>query len=305
MKKTKVIVRIRGGLGNQLFCYAAARRLALVSNAELAIDDVTGFIRDHQYNRKYLLDNFLIPVRKATSWERMEPFERCRRGVAKLIAGHQSFHERRYVEEGGIYFDPRLLEFHPKRTVYIDGLWQSERYFKDVEEVIRQDLRIIPPPDAANRHMARKIRECNSICVHIRCYSNQSSVSNLDISKSYYSCAVDYIFERVPMPHFFIFSDNPDVACTKLSLPKGMFTYMTHNLSVGSAYADLWLMSQCKHFIIANSTFSWWGAWLAESYPKIVAAPDVDLTEVAGWDFLGLIPGNWVLLPTNNICHIG
>ena len=80
----RVIARIKGGLGNQLFCYAAARRLALVNNAELVIDDVTGFVRDHQYCRQYMLDRFQIPVRKATPSERLEPFERYRRGVHKV-----------------------------------------------------------------------------------------------------------------------------------------------------------------------------------------------------------------------------
>ena len=79
----KVIARIKGGIGNQLFCYAAARRLALVNNAELVIDDITGFVRDRHYNRKYALDHFHIPCRKATPAERLEPFERYRRGVMK------------------------------------------------------------------------------------------------------------------------------------------------------------------------------------------------------------------------------
>ena len=83
---SKLIARIKGGLGNQLFCYAAARRLALVNNAELVIDDVTGFVRDRQYRRQYALDRFQIPARKATPAERMEPFERYRRGVAKFVA---------------------------------------------------------------------------------------------------------------------------------------------------------------------------------------------------------------------------
>ena len=78
----KVIVRIKGGLRNQLFCYAAARRLALVNNAELVIDDVTGFARDRQYRHQYALDHFHIPVRKATPAERLEPFERYRRRAA-------------------------------------------------------------------------------------------------------------------------------------------------------------------------------------------------------------------------------
>jgi len=124
LKDVKIIARIKGGLGNQLFCYAAARRLALVSNAELVIDDVTGFIRDRQYRRKYALDTFPISARRATPRERKDPIGRYRRGIAKFIAKQHPFHERNYIEQEGTDFDQRLLEFRPKGTVYIDGLWQ-------------------------------------------------------------------------------------------------------------------------------------------------------------------------------------
>lgn len=94
----KVITRIKGGLGNQLFCYAAARRLALVNNADLVIDNKTGFTRDYLYGRRYMLDRFNILARKATPSERMEPFERYRRGLAKWVSRRQNFEERSYVE---------------------------------------------------------------------------------------------------------------------------------------------------------------------------------------------------------------
>ena len=93
----KVIVRVKGGLGNQLFCYAAARRLALVNDAELVVDDVTGFCRDKIYGCKYALDKFNIKARKATPAERMEPFERGRRAMAKYFSKARPFNKRRYV----------------------------------------------------------------------------------------------------------------------------------------------------------------------------------------------------------------
>jgi len=117
----QIITRIKGGIGNQLFCYAAARRLALVNNAELIIDDVTGFARDRQYRRQYMLNRFQIPVRKATPAERLEPFERYRRGVAKWLSHRKAFTERRYLEQEGLDFDERLLSLRINGTVYIDG----------------------------------------------------------------------------------------------------------------------------------------------------------------------------------------
>lgn len=296
VKSRKVIVRIKGGLGNQLFCYAAARRLSLVSNAELVIDDVTGFVRDRQYKRRYALDMFSISARKATSWERKEPFERYRRGIAKLIARRQHFNGRRYIDQEGTDFDPRLLTFRPDSSVYIDGLWQSEGYFKDVEGVIRKDLRINAPQDSANRETSEKIRGCNSVGIHVRWYSNPDVSSRNFVQRNYYLRAVSHIIDRIPSPHFFLFSNDPKTSRTMLALPEEMITCIQHNIGDSNAYADLWLMSQCKHFIIADSTFSWWGAWLAKQVSKVVIAPEASLAGNTSWNFPGLIPDRWVII---------
>ena len=136
----KVIVRILGGLGNQLFCYAAARRLALVNDAELVLDTVSGFTYDRVYRRQYQLDHFNIPCRKATPTERLEPFGRLRRWLLRTWNRRLPFEKRSYIFQEGLDFDPRLLEFKPRGTVYLEGYWQSEKYFKDVEDIIRQEF---------------------------------------------------------------------------------------------------------------------------------------------------------------------
>lgn len=299
---SKVVVRIKGGLGNQLFCFAAARRLALVNQAELVIDDVTGFARDRQYRRDYMLDHFTIPVRKATAAERMEPFERYRRGFAKLISRQRPFLKRKYVEQGGIEFDPRLLEFRLSGKVYVDGLWQSEGYFKDVEQTIREDLRIIPPVDAENLHLAEKIRNCQvAIALHVRWFDVPGNSLGNNVSNKYYQRAIAMMEERINAPHYFLFSDNPEAARSKLDLPEGRVSFVSHNQGDGNAYADLWLMSQCRHFITANSTFSWWGAWLGESADSIVLVPEFTPDGgVTSWCFNGLIPERWELVSSGS-----
>ena len=115
----KIITRIKGGLGNQLFCYAAARRLALVNNAELVIDDVTGFVRDYQYRRRYMLDHFCITARKAMPSERLEPFERYRRSVVKWLSRRKPFAERRYLEQERWDSDEWLLMLKAKDALYL------------------------------------------------------------------------------------------------------------------------------------------------------------------------------------------
>ena len=289
----KVITRIKGGIGNQLFCYAAARRLALVNNAEFAIDDTTGFVRDHLYHRRYMLDQFSIPVRRATPRERLAPFERYKRGMIKLINRNRPLHKRSYLEQEEIAFDPRLLDFQVRGTVYLDGYWQSELYFNDVSKVIRQDLQIIPPVDEINRNLAEKINAALAVAVHIRWFEKPDKSIQHNLTRDYYQRAFNVMEEKLCSPHYFIFSDDPDAARTKLTPPEGRTTFVSHNRGDKNAYADLWLMSKCKHFIIANSTFSWWGAWLSNNSDKITIHPNIKLTGLSAWGFDGLIPEGW------------
>ena len=291
----KIITRIRGGLGNQPFCYAAARRLALANNAELVIDDVTGFARDHEYRRKYALDNFNIPVRKATPAERLEPFERYRRGVKKWLSRRKSFFDRHYLEQEGPDFDERLLDLKVSGTLYLDGLWQSENYFKDVEQTIREDLRIIPPTDELNLRIADKIRNINAVALHVRWFSSPGSTVTHNVSCDYYNDAIALMEEKLALPHYFLFSDAPDAARAKLTLSESRVTLVSHNRGDENAYADLWLMTLCQHFITANSTFSWWGAWLGGDKDKVVICPRGNAT-ITAWDFKGQISDSWIKL---------
>ncbi len=292
----KVIARIKGGLGNQLFSFAAARRLALFNDAELVIDDMTGFSRDHVYQRFYQLNNFNIHCRKATPAECLYPFERYRRGFMKLISRRKLFDSRRYLEQEGIAFDARLLNRKVSGTLYLDGLWQSEGYFKDIEETIREDLQIIEPSDDLNNQMAQTIQDTLSVALHVRWFSSPESTDIHNVSGDYYQRAVDYMEAQLDQPHYFLFSDDPTAARAKLKLPEGRVTIVFHNQGDENAYADLWLMSQCKHFITANSTFSWWGAWLSSFPANIIISPSFGNTVKSSWGFEGLIPDQWIEL---------
>jgi hypothetical protein len=298
----KVIARLMGGLGNQLFGYAAARRLALVNDAELVVDHVTGFARDRLYNRRYALDRFHIPARKATRAERMEPFDRGRRVLARWVNRHKPFCERSYLDQEGRDFDERLLRVRFEGTLRLDGFWQSEGYFKDVETIVRQDLRFVEPLDAANQAMAAEIRACNAVALHVRWFDEpNSSKANTANGFKTYNASVDYYLRAIALlesklhpVRYFVFSDDPASARAKLGLTQSTATLVAHNRGDAAAYADLWLMSQCRHFIIANSTFSWWGAWLAARNDKVVVAPDLQLDDMAAWGFQGLLPADWI-----------
>jgi len=290
----KVIVRIIGGLGNQLFSYAAARRLALVNDAELVIDHVSGFKYDKQYKRQYQLDQFNIPCRKAMASERLEPFSRLRRYILKRINKLRPFEKRSYLFHEGIDFDPRLLDVKVRGTVYLEGYWQSEDYFKDVEQTIRQDLKIKEPKDSVNLAMAERIRSCNAVGIHVRFFDDPLSGGVNNVSVEYYSRSVQELEKLVPNAHYFIFSDRPEAARDLIPLPNERVTLVSHNKGDSLAHVDLWLMSLCQHFIIANSTLSWWGAWLADNKDKIVIAPAIRLEGKTAWGFRGLLPYTWM-----------
>jgi hypothetical protein len=292
----KIITRIQGGLGNQLFCYSAARRLALANNAELVIDDVTGFKRDHQYHRRYMLDCFSIPARKATAAERLEPFERYRRGLMRWSSRGKPFAERRYLKQEGRDFDERLLALQVKGTLYMDGLWQSEGYFKDAEETIRKDLRIIPPTDELNQRMSMEIRSSNAVALHVRFHDAPGTNQIHNVSDDYYKRAIALMERKIESPRYFLFADHLEAACAKFSLSKDRVTIVSHNRRDENAYADLWLMTLCRHFITAISTFSWWGAWLGGGEEKIVVCPGriIDKGTITSWNFAGHIPSSWL-----------
>lgn len=294
MSHPKVIPRILGGLGNQLFCYAAARRLALVNDAELVLDAVSGFVRDYDYQRCYQLDRFAIPCRKATPSERLEPLPRVRRYLKRAMNRRRPFEERSYIQQEGADFDPRLLTVKPHGTVYLEGSWQSEQYFKDVEPVIREELRIIPPKDDINQAMAERIRACQAVAVHVRFFDAPHELGKNNAPGGYYARAVARMETLARDAHYFVFSDQPATARDRLPLQADRITLISHNQGDENAYADLWLMTQCQHFIIANSTFSWWGAWLADRAGKQVIAPGLKMLEgKMKWGFEGLLPSEW------------
>jgi hypothetical protein len=300
MTSKKIIVKIYGGLGNQLFVYAAARRLALKSKAELIIDSISGFAYDKRFRRSYQLGHFNILCRKATKSERMEPFGRIRHYLSQLLNHLLPLEHKSYLVQKEMDYDPGFLNFRPTRNLYLQGYWQSEKYFKDVEPLIRRDLVIHPPTDIRNLTLAKLISRCTAVAVHVRFFDepiSQKKAKPNNVTSGYYARAVEYIESQLDAPHYFIFSDRPEAALKCIDIPVNRFTLVCHNQGDDNAYADLWLMTLCQHFIIANSTFSWWGAWLASHPGKIIIAPGFEKRDgITHWGFDGLLPTSWLKL---------
>lgn len=291
---SKVIARLVGGLGNQMFGYAAARRLALINDAELVLDTVTGFKRDTTYRRSYQLDAFAVAGRPATPSERLEPFDRARIGAARALATLQPYHRRRYLLQEFDDYDARLRDRVVRGTLRLQGVWAGEGYFADVGERIRADFQLKhAPDDAMNRRVARAIETSNAIGLHVRWFDDPGVGGTMNVSPAYYQRAIAEMRARVADAHFFVFSDKPDAARQNLMLGESEATFVTHNDLESGAALDLWLLSRCRHYIIANSSFSWWAAWLGGEN-GIVMCPDPAVVDGGNWNLRGYIPDRWV-----------
>ena len=300
----KLIVRLKGGLGNQLFCYAAARRLAWANDAELVLDAVTGFKYDYLYQRTYALHTFCIQARLADSREQMEPLGRIRRFMARKTSALRPLNQRRYIEQVGVDFDPGILDLRLQEgTTYFDPFGQSERYFHDIQELIQQDLVMPAPGEQLAQEVAARINSSVSVALHLRWFDDGASLQSSNMSLDYYARAIQRLLEKVDAAHFFLFSDKPREASAILSsLLQGHNCTVVQSNSVGdSALTEFWLMRQCRHFVIGNSTFAWWAAWLGEyrHQGSHIFAPGRNVDpqhSVTAWGFPGLLPDRWNIL---------
>jgi hypothetical protein len=302
-----VIVKIFGGLGNQLFCYANAKRLATVNDANLVLDAISGFKYDFEYRRTYQLNKFNIDAKECTLKQRWEytPFlnnfgidsSRFYRKIAEGMNRNKQFGEKTYIKQEYLDFDKRMLDLRFSGSVYLDGYWQSEKYFLDYADTIRDNLRINPPNDHANQQLAERILASDAVALHIRFFEDESNRTQQNIADNYYEKAISHLSSQFDNLTFFVFSDQIDRAQCLINLPLDSVVYVNHNCTDDMAYADLWLMTLCDHFIVANSTFSWWGAWLSDRKEKIVIAPDPARMPVGNfWRTKDLIPVEWILL---------
>jgi hypothetical protein len=226
-----VIIKLTGGLGNQLFQYAYGRVLSLKKNEKLILD--THWFRG-RLNRSYMLNNFAI----------------------------KAFATPLYT----LIFKTGYLED-------TQGEWHSEKYFKDYSDVIRKELTLKRPFSPKAAEFLQKINSTNSVSLHLRgtdyVVGNKSAFHGT-ASPEFYSKAIARIKEKVSNPHFFIFTDDLAWAKEHIEFPEPhTIVSEAHN----PPEEELMLMAACKHNIIANSTFSWWAAWLNPNGGKMVVAP--------------------------------
>lgn len=291
-----VYTSLIGGLGNQMFQYAAGRALALRRNTELRLD-VSGFASHGAHQGFELQRVFACAVEIADCSD-----------IERLLGWQSGAFIRRIVVRSAFAAfrrDALVVEPHFHYWSGIDqapqdcclvGYWQSERYFSDAIAQLRADFTFRLPPEKRNAELDEQIRSVDSVSLHVRrgdYVSNPRTAATHGVcSLDYYRAAIRHIAERVQQPHFFIFSD--DIAWVQNNLSIDFpHVHVEHNRGAES-YNDMRLMSLCRHHIIANSSFSWWGAWLNPSMEKIVVAPQKWFANRT--DVRDLFPSGWVTL---------
>ena len=293
--KPIIVVRLYGGLGNQLFTYAAAKRLSVSNNCKLYIDSKSGFFRDFVYKRAYRLDAFEITA--SSSWL-FSLLGFCFAFLRKLmipINNHLSPSRQFLVLQKKLSFDPFLLSLEIKHSVLFEGFWQSEGYFKDIESIIRNEFRF---KDAYVNEIYPLLKEINfkrAVAIHVRHFNDAHHFNQGNVDNEYYIRAIQFFKQRFSDIEFWLFSDSPEQALLKFADIDIKYIPISSVLKGKDEIQELFLLSQFKHFIIANSTFSWWGAWLSVQEDKIVIAPKAYINSGEGfWGFEGLLPDEWV-----------
>lgn len=279
-----ILVQLLGGLGNQMFQYAAGRALAHRTGTQLLLDIRTL----HHYQagitaRHYSLDAFSITGAVAS------------RRVCYMMGLRRRLHLTRVLRESSHAYNPEFERVG--RDTYLIGYWQTERYFASIANCIRQELSPNAPPARAAADLLAEIMTTESVSVHIRRgdYAADPTTNAFHglMPLAYYDQAAALLTQAGEPLHFYVFSDEPAWARANLHLPGPMTVVDLHGPD--EPHEDLRLMRACQHHIIANSSFSWWAAWLADRPGKRVVAPRQWFQDVSV-DTSDVCPPEWIRL---------
>ena len=253
--------RLHGRLGNQMFQYAAARGLAARRGTQVVLDTRTALHR----GEGVLTRVFDLDVADPTPLPPARHDAPLRYAVWRMTGAAPAFKRER-----GLGYNS-AIEIWPD-NVYLHGYWQSEQYFAHIAQDMRRQFAFRPPPSPQNEQMAARIRDTLSVSLHVRRGDYLTFDAHTICDQTYYDAALAQVAAPLDgTPTVFVFSDDPDWARDNLPLP---YEKVVVDFNGPDAdYEDMRLMSLCQHNIIANSSFSWWAAWLNANPEKRVAGP--------------------------------
>jgi hypothetical protein len=274
-----VIVRVSGGLGNQMFQYAAGRRLAIDNDTELKIDTtfinhrvaMPNFLRPHFVFRTFDLDVFNIQATIA----KPEDMKWWQRPIlsGKVMVGIDAVLRKIHILPGWektFQFDPAILSL--KGDIYLAGFWQSEKYFQSIRDTLLQDFTSAQPLPESSQKLIEQIHTGQSLCLFVRRADMADKDFHGALGMSYYNDAITYVRNKKNIDALYILSD--DLAWCKEHMQFDLPTTFIENEYKGQKWeGHMLIMKECANFVIPNSTFAWWGAWLSTSPDKIVVAP--------------------------------
>jgi len=274
-----VTTQLVGGLGNQLFQYAAGRSLSLKLGQPLHLD-IAPFKKYKLHH--YALNHFNISA-KTTHVNKLKMY------LPKLF-------NLVYFKEKTFEYQPEIKNLSSKKDIYLEGYWQSEKYFSDIRPVLLKEFTLKSPLSSLDQEVFKKIKKSDiSVSLHVRrsdYFNNKATLAIHGVCDiHYYQKAIEYLKENYKKFTIFVFSD--DILWAKENIKSEfLLEFVEHNRAERN-FADLFLISQCHHHIIANSSFSWWGAWLCENKTKTVVAPQKWFKD-AGRNTIDLIPSDWI-----------
>lgn len=292
-----IIVRLFGGMGNQMFQYALGRVLAIKNNTELFLDTI--HLTDHgkrfyypkHVNRNYDLDLFSIQAKIATQpdipWKYRVWGDTFLKDIIYVLT--RKLFKNPYKEKY-FHFDPSILTA-PDGS-YVEGFWQSYKYFEQYSDIIRKDFQVAVSLSQEIKNLGDEIRKGESLCIHVRRGDFVNNAYHEVVNPEYYKKAFQEISQRAFIEKVYVFSDNIAWCKENIQFPVGM-VYVDDSFSGERGIGHFWLMTQCNHFIIPNSTFSWWAAWLSERGGKQVVGPKKWFSSDS-INYNDIIPPEWI-----------
>lgn len=294
-----IICNLSGGLGNQMFQYACAKSVSL--KLDLKLKFTTDFLSEYKSHNGLELERVFgikLDIASCNDLEVLIGRTRTSILIRRLLAKNKFrwLAPSNFLAEPHFEYWPKILE-RSSNGAYLQGYWQSENYFKDYSGCIRKDFKFKECLSSENLKIVDLMRKQTSIGVHIRrgdYLANQKTLSVHGIcSVEYYNSAIEIMLERYPEAYLFFFSDEPEWVVDNFKSYQNNVIVIDNNKGL-SSYFDMFLMSLCDHNIIANSTFSWWAAWLNSNASKKIIAPSkwfANSTSVRD-----LFPSGWELI---------
>lgn len=294
-----IITRLIGGLGNQMFQYASGQALASKLDCDVKVDisDLVKYKLHNGYELKKVFEsNFQI----ASEDDKDAVLGFCNNFIFKKIISTNiiKLPFRGYAAEPHFHYWKDIQDL--QKNVYLDGYWQSEKYFSSIKSKLRKKFTFKRIIDSHNLHLINNIKKTNAVSIHIRrgdYLSNSKANSFFGVCPlSYYHNAVNFMSSNVNDPTFYIFSDDISWAKKNFKIDKPHY-FLDHN-SGKRNWVDMNLMSLCNHNVIANSSFSWWGAWLNSNPNKIVLYPSKLFNNI-NIDSSDYCPASWKSIKIN------